>query len=124
MTAENDVIHVPTGWITPLDGYFMSVETGRDVLTAWTIAEKKVEYLEQKIEELLENQQAFIISVQQQTENISIAADKALAEKDRQIRAEKARARRPGFGVFAGGAYTGNGDIQAVVGMGIVWKIF
>ncbi|MDR1510668.1 MAG: hypothetical protein LBS53_13645 [Synergistaceae bacterium] len=38
-------------------------------------------------------------------------------------RAAVRRAKSPGFGVFAGVGYTGGG-IEAVVGVGVVWKIF
>lgn len=122
--SPEEIISVKKGYETPYDGYFMSIETGRDVLTAWAIAEKKADYLEKKVEELLNNQQAFIVSVSEKTDSISDAAQKALAEKDRQIKAERAKAKRPGIGVFAGVGYTTDSNVEGVVGVGLVFKIW
>lgn len=122
--SAEEIISVKRGYETPFDGYFMSIETGRDVLTAWTIAEKKADYLEKKVEDLLNNQQAFIVSVSEKTDSISDAAQKALADKDRQIKTERAKAKRPGLGVFAGVGYTTDSSVDGVVGIGLVWKMF
>lgn len=37
---------------------------------------------------------------------------------------EISKAKTPGFGVFAGAAYGSSGDPQAVIGVGLVWKIW
>lgn len=34
------------------------------------------------------------------------------------------KAKRPGIGVFVGGGVTSSGGVEAVIGIGFVWKLF
>lgn len=113
VSIPNRVVHATKGYVTPSDGYWMSENVGREILTAWKTAEEKVVFYENKIEEILASQEAFIASAEKKTNDIYAAAKKAVAS-----------AKRPGLGVFAGGGYTTDGSVQGVVGIGLVWKVF
>lgn len=39
-------------------------------------------------------------------------------------RKEIRKARAPGIGIFAGPAVSANGDVEVVIGAGVVWRIF
>ena len=58
-------------------------------------------------------------------------ADENLAEIGSDLEAERKawknevkRSMRPGFGAFVGAGYCSGGDIEAVVGVGWVWKMW
>lgn len=115
------VQYVGPGWIAPRDGYFMPEPTGREVLAEWKADAEKAVYFEAKLNEVLDSQQAFLSSVDKRIADLTEATRLALAEKDKQIRAQKIKNRTPGVGLFAG--YGINND-EFIYGVGIVWKIF
>jgi RNA polymerase-binding transcription factor DksA len=58
----------------------------------------------------------------EQRENL--AALRAQIENERSAwKGELRKAKSPGFGIFAGVGYTGSG-VEAVVGVGVVWRLF
>ena len=118
--ASAEIEYIPKGWTSPTDGYWMTEQAGRDVLTGWKIdREQKIIYMgaleesEQKIAQLKE-------TVSEEFANIKRAHDEDRASWQKELR----RARSPGIGFFAGIGYTTNNKIEGVAGVGIVWKIW
>ena len=118
--ASAEIEYVPKGWNSPTEGYWMTEQAGRDVLTGWKIdREQKTIYMnaleesEQKIAQLKE-------IVSEEFANIKRAHDEDRAQWQKELR----RARLPGIGFFAGIGYTTNNKIEGVAGVGIVWKIW
>lgn len=118
--ASAEIEYIPKGWTSPTDGYWMTEQAGRDVLTGWKIdREQKIIYMgaleesEQKIAQLKE-------IVSEEFANIKRAHDEDRAQWQKELR----RARSPGIGFFAGIGYTTNNKIEGVAGVGIVWKIW
>ena len=118
--ASAEIEYIPKGWTSPTDGYWMTEQAGRDVLTGWKIdREQKIIYMgaleesEQKIAQLKE-------IVSEEFANIKRAHDEDRASWQKELR----RARSPGIGFFAGIGYTTNNKIDGVAGVGIVWKIW
>ena len=118
--ASAEIEYIPKGWTSPTDGYWMTEQAGRDVLTGWKIdREQKIIYMgaleesEQKIAQLKE-------IVSEEFANIKRAHDEDRASWQKELR----RARSPGIGFFAGIGYTTNNKIEGVAGVGIVWKIW
>ena len=118
--ASAEIEYIPKGWTSPTDGYWMTEQAGRDVLTGWKIdREQKIIYMgaleesEQKIAQLKE-------IVSEEFANIKRAHDEDRASWQKELR----RARLPGIGFFAGIGYTTNNKIEGVAGVGIVWKIW
>ena len=118
--ASAEIEYVPKGWNSPTEGYWMTEQAGRDVLTGWKIdREQKTIYMnaleesEQKIAQLKE-------IVSEEFANIKRAHDEDRAQWQKELR----RARSPGIGFFAGIGYTTNNKIEGVAGVGIGWKIW
>lgn len=121
LPEDERVQYIGQGWSAPRDGYFMPEPTGRAILAEWKADAEKAVYFEAKLNEVLDNQQAFLASMDKRIADLTEATRLALAEKDKQIRAQKIKNRTPGVGLFAG--YGINND-EFVYGVGIVWKIF
>ena len=118
--ASAEIEYVPKGWNSPTEGYWMTEQAGRDILTGWKIdREQKDIYMnaletsEQRLTQLKE-------VVSEEFANIKMAHDKDRAQWQKELR----RARLPGIGVFAGLGYTTSEKIEGVAGVGIVWKIW
>ena len=113
------LIRVPPGWTAKEEGYFLNA----NALSSLTAASKtyrlerdeweKAYYdLSDKITEqnkILQNQ---LEDVKEQLNNERDAWKKTVR-----------RAKSPGIGVFAGYGVTGTGSGEAVVGVGVVWRI-
>ena len=118
--ANTEIEYIPKGWTSPTDGYWMTEQAGRDVLTGWKIdREQKAIYMnaledsEQRLAQLKE-------VVGEEFADIKRAHDEDRAQWQKELR----RARLPGIGFFAGIGYTTNNKIEGVAGVGIVWKIW
>ena len=118
--ANAEIEYVPKGWTSPTEGYWMTEQAGRDVLTGWKIdREQKIIYMnaleesDQKLAQLKE-------IVSEEFADIKRAHEEDRAQWQKELR----RARLPGIGFFAGIGYTTNNKIEGVAGVGIVWKIW
>lgn len=124
IATASEIIYVPEGYTTIEDGYFMPEQDGRDVLEAWTIDREQKEYYKDQLDKVLDKQAETYTLLLNKIEKLEIETKNLVAEKDRQIRVEKAKAKRPGWGVFTGVAYTHDSEVRLVVGFGLVWKPF
>jgi hypothetical protein len=111
---------VPPGWTAEIEGYFLNAtalselsaaaKTYRLERDAWERAYYELSGKSGELEDRLQSQ---------------LAALKREIDQERSAwRSRVRKARSPGIGVFAGAGYSGSGEINAVIGVGLVWKIF
>jgi hypothetical protein len=110
---------VPPGWTAPSEGYFLD----RDALSDLSAAAKTYR-LERDAWE------ASYLDLSVRYDDYVAASKLLLTQLREQIdterdarRREARKARSPGVGIFAGGAWTPHG-IEAAVGVGLVWKVW
>jgi phage tail-like protein len=70
--------------------------------------------------ELKEMDEAYSQSMRNQLSGLRVQLDNERAAWKSALR----KSRSPGFGVFAGAGYTASGQVEGVIGVGWVWKIF
>lgn len=121
--AETVLIRVPPGWTASDEGYFLNAAALGGLTAAAKTYRLERDAWERAYCELSERSGIFAVALNEQ-----------VADLTRQIEAERSAwsarvkrakwAKNPGFGVFAGAAYAGSGEVEAVVGVGVVWRIF
>lgn len=116
---EVNLIRVPPGWTAKEEGYFLNAEALSSLTAAAKTYRLERDAWESAYRELSGKSEAYAADMK-----------RSIAELRGQLDAERAawkgelrRARSPGFGIFAGAGYTGSG-VEAVVGVGVVWKVF
>lgn len=115
-----EIEYVPAGYTTPTSGYFLTEQAGRDVLEGWSSDRAAKEAYKAALDDMYSEWQVFKDDM---TAQITAVKDSLTAEREaNRIALKKARA--PGLGVFGGIGFTSNGDIKAVVGIGLVYKVF
>jgi hypothetical protein len=110
---------VPPGWTTEEEGYFLNAGALSSLTAAAKTYRLERDAWETAYRELSDKSGKYAADMK-----------KSLAELRGQIDDERAawkaslrRARSPGVGAFAGVGYTGSG-YEAVVGIGVVWRLF
>ena len=111
---------VPPGWAATEPGYFMADDAMREFATAAFTYEAESLLWQKAYHELSEQARARALALQGELSALRRDLDLERA----QWRGALRKARSPGFGVFAGVGYSAGGEINAVVGVGVVWKIF
>ena len=114
------LIRVPPGWTATEEGYFLNAEALASLTAAAKTYRLEREAWETAYYELSDKADEYRRVTEEQTAILKNQIDEERAA----WRAETRKARGPGFGVFAGVGYTGGGGVEAVVGVGVVWKIF
>jgi hypothetical protein len=114
------LIRVPPGWTAEAEGYFLNAEALSSLTAAAKTYRLEREAWETAYYELYGKANEF----RRSTEELAADLRRQIDEERAARRAEIRRARNPGFGVFAGVGYAGGGGAEAVVGVGLVWKIF
>ena len=104
---------VPDGYVINEAGLrtvYSAIRTYREERDAWEVAynDLSVKYT------------AFAEDVRQEINDIKQSISDERVEWAKAIR----KAKMPGIGVFLGGGYTSGGSVEAVAGVGIVWKLF
>lgn len=115
-----EISYVPSGYVTPTAGYFFTEQAGRDVLEGWTSDKAAKEAYKAALDEVYSEWKAFKVSMEEQV----LAIKDGIAAERAAFKAELRKAKRPGFGIFGGLGYTTDGDVQGVVGVGLVWKLY
>lgn len=111
---------IESGWTAEEPGYYMTDEFARDVVAGWRTDKADKETYKRASECYHAQWQAALSDL-----NSTIATFEQAQETERAAyRKAIQRARGIGFGPFAGIGYASNGDIEACVGLGLVWKIF
>lgn len=98
----------------------MTEQAGRDILEGWRSDRSAKDTYKAALDELYGEWQTFKGDMTAQIAEIRDSHAKERQEWQRELR----RARAPGFGVFGGVGYMTGGDLQGVVGVGLVWKVF
>lgn len=101
-------------------GYYLSEQAGRDILEGWSVDRAAKESYKGALDDMHNEWQQFKASMEMQIGEIRAAHMKESAEWQRELRSS----RSPGFGVFIGAGYGSAGETQAVIGIGLVWKLF
>lgn len=117
---ELKILRVPPGWVTTEGSYVANEEAMRTIYSAiWAYREER-DIWERAYYEMARS-----------AEEHSATFEERLSELRRQFDSERAawqgeihKTRKPGFGVFGGVAYASSGSVEAVVGAGVVWRIF
>lgn len=104
--------------MTPDAGYWGDEVDGRDTLAALTSYKKERDTWEAAFAAQTEENRLFQREIKDQffalTENLNVERQ----EWKKKIKETEA----PGWGVFAGGGVSLHGDVDIVVGVGLVWK--
>lgn len=100
--------------------FILSEQAGRDILAGWRSDRAAKETYKAALDDLYGEWQAFKGIMTGQIAEIKEAHAKERQEWEKALR----KSRAPGFGVFGGIGYTTSGEVQGVVGVGLVWKVF
>lgn len=98
----------------------MDVPTGRNMLIMVRTYREQAKYWESEHSALTTEFREYVERTNERLLNIETGI---AAERDAWKKAIQ-RAKAPGLGVFAGAGYGSSGEMQAVVGVGLVWKIW
>ena len=119
---ENNIVfeYVPQGYSTPSTGYWMDEPTGRNMLYMVRTYREQAQHWEDAHKAVTSEFKEYIDRTNERLINIEAGIE---AERDAWKKTIR-RAKAPGVGAFAGAGYGSHGDLQAVVGIGLVWKIW
>ena len=112
--------YVPQGYSTPVEGYWLDVPTGRNLLHMIRTYREQKEYWEKAHGELTAEFKAYIDKTNERLTGIETSIEAERKAWKNEIR----KAKLPGVGVFAGAGYGSAGQVQAVVGVGLVWRLW
>ena len=112
--------YVPQGYVSLSEGYWLDVPTGRNLLHMIRTYREQSEYWEKAHGELTAEFRAYIDSTNERLTSIEVSIEAERKGWKNEIR----KAKLPGLGVFAGAGYGSAGDVQAVVGVGLVWRLW
>ena len=112
--------YVPQGYVSPADGYWLDVPTGRNLLHMVRTYREKSEYWEREHGALSEEFRAYIDKTNERLTGIESSIEAERKSWKNEIR----KAKLPGLGVFAGAGYSASGNVDAVVGIGLVWRLW
>jgi hypothetical protein len=111
--------HIPAGYVAETEGYFIDIPTMQEIT-----AMVQTYRLERDVWENAYNELSDKAASHASEQRGNIAALESQLERERtEWRKALRAAKNPGFGIFAGAGYTGSG-YEAVVGIGVVWKLF
>ena len=120
--SKNNIVfeYVPQGYVSPSEGYWLDVPTGRNLLHMVRTYREKSEYWEKAHGALSEEFRAYIDKTNERLTGI----DSSIEAERRAWKDEIRKAKLPGLGVFAGAGYGSAGQVQAVIGVGLVWRLW
>ncbi len=102
------------------DGYWLDVPTGRNLLHMIRTYREQSEYWEKAHEELTDEFKGCIDKTNERLSGIESSIEAERKSWQNEIR----KAKLPGLGVFAGAGYSASGNVDAVVGIGLVWRLW
>lgn len=117
-TTEIKFDYVPQGYVSPAEGYWLDVPTGRNLLHMIRTYRERAEYWEREHGALSAEFNAYIDKTNERLTTIetSIEAERTAWKN------ETRKAKLPGFGAFIGVGYTTDKKVQGVAGIGFVLK--
>jgi hypothetical protein len=110
---------VPPGWTAEEEGYYLNTEALSSLTAASKTYRLERDAWMKAYYELSDKSESFRGSVETQIKELRRQLDEERSAWKSSLR----KARSPGFGVFAGAGYAG-GEVEVVVGMGLVWRLF
>ena len=119
-TTEIKFDYVPQGYVAPAEGYWLDLPTGRNLLHMIRTYREQSEYWEKAHGALSEEFRAYIDKTDERLTGIESNIEAERKAWKNEIR----KAKLPGLGVFAGAGYGSGGDIQPVIGVGLVWRLW
>jgi hypothetical protein len=119
-TTEIKFEYVPQGYVAPSEGYWLDVPTGRNLLHMIRTYREQSEYWEKSHGALSEEFKAYIDKTNERLTGIETNIEAERRAWKNEIR----KAKLPGVGVFAGAGYGSAGQVQAVIGVGLVWRLW
>jgi hypothetical protein len=111
--------HIPPGWTSEGEGYFLNAEALSNLTAAAKTYRLERDAWEDAYHELSEKSDIYAADMKKYISELRSQID----EERKTWKSVVRRAKRSGFGVFAGAGYTGSG-FEAVVGVGVVWRLF
>lgn len=111
---------VQKGNSSPAEGYWLDVPTGRNLLHMIRTYREQSEYWEKAHGALSEEFRAYIDKTDERLTGI----ESSIEAERKALKNEIRKAKLPGLGVFAGAGYGSSGDLQAVIGVGLVWRLW
>lgn len=102
------------------DGYHVNEEGLRTIYSAIRTYREERDAWESSYHELSAQSTAFAEDVRREISDIKQGIADERVEWKRALR----KAKMPGLGLFVGGGYTSSGSVEAVAGVGIVWRMF
>ena len=112
--------YVPQGYVSPAEGYWLDVPTGRNLLHMIRTYREQSEYWEKAHGALSAEFNAYIDKTNERLTTIETSIEAERKAWKNEIR----KAKLPGLGVFVGAGYGSSGQVQAVVGVGLVWRLW
>lgn len=112
--------YVPKGYSSPSEGYWLDVPTGRNLLHMIRTYREQSEYWEREHGALSDEFKVYIDKINERLTGIETNIEAERRAWKNEIR----KAKLPGLGVFAGAGYGSSGDLQAVIGVGLVWRLW
>ena len=112
--------YVPQGYVSLSEGYWLDVPTGRNLLHMIRTYREQSEYWEAAHGALSAEFNAYIDKTNERLTTIETSIEAERKAWKNEIR----KAKLPGLGVFAGAGYGSAGDIQPVIGVGFVWRLW
>ena len=112
--------YVQKGYSSPAEGYWLDVPTGRNLLHMVRTYREQSEYWETAHGALSEEFRAYI----EKTDARLTGIESSIEAERKAWKNEIRKARLPGLGVFAGAGYSASGNVDAVVGIGLVWRLW
>ncbi len=109
---------VPKGWVAPQIAYVASEEFSQETTESIEGYEERLSMWQEAYFELSRESEAYAKTMETRWRK----ALSDLNSLEKRHKRELRRARSPGFGPFAGIAYTTDGDFRGVVGIGFVWR--
>lgn len=126
-----EAYRVPIGWTTETEGYFFTPDSVYEITSEFLQLESDAGRWHDGFWNLYDQSREYKLTAKQRFDAIDAARESdnkywenVLNEHVKRSQKELKEAKRPGVGVFAGAAYTGNGSVEAVVGAGIVWRLW
>ena len=112
--------YVQKGYSSPAEGYWLDVPTGRNLLHMIRTYREQSEYWEAAHVALSDEFRAYIDKTNERLTGIESSIEAERKAWKNEIR----KAKLPGLGVFAGAGYSAAGNVDAVVGIGLVWRLW